>query len=288
MSFISIFCSFFIYLDHPLFFFLVCFFCGNTEREYQWAAQHLHRLSKHSHNVRPAGPCMFFMFFFGFSDKSLFDFVGCSEKAWDSPSHGCWDGTTCCFQTHASCRGCCGCYVTLILRLEGQSKSITFFVFCYFFFSPMLSSIQIKWKVEWAMWLWYNAALLPPPISHTPHTPNISFGANIIPERVDKHPSTNTNRPEFSRWIWRISALKRVDEVERNHAWNFTYAPCSCSNVTNSLLSLNPCWSLPSSYPCHCIYFLWTIEIIIYVVLQFYEHGEIAPSPKIKLGNQDI
>ena len=35
----------------------------------------LRRLSEHSHNVRPAGPSTFFLFFFGFSDESLFDFT---------------------------------------------------------------------------------------------------------------------------------------------------------------------------------------------------------------------
>jgi hypothetical protein len=98
----------------------------------QLARQHrrrLHQLGEHSQNVRPAGSSMFFLFFFGFSDESLFDFVGCSEKARDP--HGCWDGTTCCFQMCASCRGRCNRYITLILWLEGQSKSIAFFcIFC--------------------------------------------------------------------------------------------------------------------------------------------------------------
>ena len=76
--------------------------------------------------------------------------------------------------------------------------SLFFFVFCYFFFSLLFSSIQTELGVKWAMRLQYNATILPPPISHTPHTPNVDFGTNIIPERVDKHPSMNTNRPKFS------------------------------------------------------------------------------------------
>jgi len=71
--------------------------------------------------------------FCSFSDESLFDFVGCLEKARDP--HGCWDGMTCCFQTGASCRGCCGRYITPILRLQGQSKSTAFLMYFAIFFS---------------------------------------------------------------------------------------------------------------------------------------------------------
>jgi len=49
-----------------------------------------------------------------------------------------------------------------------------------------------------AMRLRYNAALLPPPTAHTSHAPSVSFGANTLPEMVDKHPSTNANRLELS------------------------------------------------------------------------------------------
>ena len=75
MSSISVFRSFFIYPDHhPLFFFspfLLEIWKENSNKQHR----SLLRLSEHSHNVRPAGPSMFFLFFFGFSDESLFDFT---------------------------------------------------------------------------------------------------------------------------------------------------------------------------------------------------------------------
>ena len=62
----------------------------------------------------------------------------------------------------------------------GSRVSPTVSFFFSIFFSTCAfwnSSVQIKWKVEWAMRLWYNATLLPPPILHASHTPNVSFGA---------------------------------------------------------------------------------------------------------------
>ena len=46
----------------------------------------------------------------------------------------------------------------------------------------------------------YNATLLPLPTSYMSHPspPSVGFGASILPDGVDKDPSTNTNRPEPS------------------------------------------------------------------------------------------
>jgi hypothetical protein len=117
--------------------------CPQLVRQHR---RRLHRLGKHSQNV---GSSMFFLFFFGFSDKSLFDFVGCSEKA-QNP-HGCWDGTICCFQTRASCRGRCGRYITLILWLEsrGSVQKYRFFLYILlFFFHPCFPPYRLSGRLN--------------------------------------------------------------------------------------------------------------------------------------------
>ena len=84
----------------------------------------------------------------------------------------------------------------------------------------------------------------------TSHLPSVGFGANIPLEWVDKHPSTNTYRPESSGMDTRTNE----GWWGREEPWcrpptpaflqKIAYALCSCSNVANSVLSLNPCWSL--------------------------------------------